>query len=49
MDTFKPKMPNSMKREERHKFFFDPIALQLINLIKEKRDRTIIGRTCVDC
>ena len=42
MNTFKPIKADSMTKQERCK------ALQLINLIKEKRDGTIKGCTCVD-
>ena len=42
MDTFKPLDANSMTAEQRQ------TALRLINLIKEKRDKSLKGRTCVD-
>ena len=42
MNTFKPIKADSISKQERRK------SLRLINLIKEKRDGTLKGRTCAD-
>ena len=42
MNTFRPIKADSISKQERSK------ALRLINLIKEKRDGTLKGRTCAD-
>ena len=42
MDTFKPLDAKSLTADQRQ------MALRLINLIKEKRDKSLKGQTCVD-
>lgn len=42
MNTFDPQGPTPLSRDEKK------LALRIINMIKEKRDGRIKGRTCVD-